>query len=70
MHQVKLFKGLESGCRDLEKEINDWLASENVRVINMFGNISPQSQGKGEALGSTGASVPSDIFITVLYEKD
>ena len=70
MHQVKIFKSLESACKDLEAEINAWLKEEEVRVIEIFGNIAPQSPGRGEALGASGATIPSDVFVTILYERN
>jgi hypothetical protein len=70
MHQVKMFKGSESDLAGVEKQINSWLAAENVRVINMIGNIAPQSPpppDKG-ALNITAYS-PSDILVVIQYEK-
>ena len=68
MHQVKLFKGVESELGHLESEINAWLGESGARVVNMFGNIAPQTM-KPE--GSAGASArmhpPSDLFVAVLY---
>ena len=70
MQKVKLFKGLESDIEGLEKEINDWLSESNSKVLNMFGNISPQTirpeAGTGGGLGRSYA--PSDILIVALYE--
>ena len=70
MHQIKIFKGLESELSALEKQINEWLAQGNPRVINIFGNISPQSvpvEDKNTALGK-GAFAPSDVLLIVHYE--
>lgn len=70
MHQVKMFKGSESDLGGLEKQINTWLAGENVRVINMSGNIAPQSPpppDKGAL--NISAYPPSDVLVIIQYEK-
>ncbi len=69
MHQVKIFRGIESEVGALEKQINAWLAAENVRVVNIIGNIAPQSPPPDEKLGAIGASpwAPSDILVIVHY---
>ena len=70
MHQVKIFKGLESEVAILEKQINTWLANEAVRVIHISGNIAPQSPPP-DKLGSINQSpwAPSDLLVIVHYEK-
>jgi len=70
MHQVKMFKGSESDLPALEKQINSWLAGEGVRVINMSGNIAPQSPPAPEK-GSLGLSShpPSDVLVIIHYDK-
>lgn len=70
MHQVKIFKGLESDLAGLERQINGWMASEGVRVINIIGNVAPQSPPPEKA-GSINLSPfpPSDILIIVHYDK-
>lgn len=69
MHQIKLFKSIESEISDLEREINAWLAESGATVINVFGNIAPQTivQSSGGAGGRTFAA--SDLFLAVVYEK-
>ena len=71
MHQIKLFKGLETDLPGLEKEMNEWLAKSGARVINMFGNLAPQKDETQP--DDTGVAhslyLPSNIFIAVLYEK-
>lgn len=70
MQQVKMFKGSESDLPALEKQINTWLAGAAVRVINMIGNIAPQSPPPPEK-GSLGLSSfpPSDVLVIIHYEK-
>ena len=70
MHQIRLFKNVETSIRDLEKEINDWLKQSKCRVVQVTGNIAPQS-GRGEAPSTMGAPRQfgaSDVLIAVVYE--
>jgi hypothetical protein len=69
MHQVKIFKGIESNLAGLEKEINTWLAETNARVVQVFGNLAPLSGERNE--GNSLAAYPyvaSDVMMVVLYE--
>lgn len=70
MQQIKIFKGLESNLPALEKDVNDWLAVEKVRVIQMLGNLAPLSGERNE--GNSLAAYPyvaSDVLLVVLYER-
>ena len=70
MQQIKIFKSIESDVSDLERDINAWLKESGARVVNVFGNIAPQTISDPEkARGSRGFS-PSDVLIAVLYETD
>jgi len=71
VHQVKIFKSIESELPRLENDINAWLQRENARVISITGNISPQSpqsDGSGASIKSS-AWAPSDVLVIVHYEK-
>jgi hypothetical protein len=69
MHQVKIFKGIESNLTGLEKEINVWLAETNARVVQVFGNLAPLSGGRNEGNSlSAYPYVASDVMMVVLYE--
>jgi hypothetical protein len=71
MHQVRIFKGIESNLNGLEQEVNHWLSANDVRVIQMFGNLAPQSGERTEA--NSLAAYPylaSDVLLVVLYETD
>jgi hypothetical protein len=71
MQQIKIFKGVESETGALEAEVNRWLAESNARVINMFGNIAPQSQSTAQSgTLSTSVFAASDVFLVILYEKE
>ena len=65
MQQIKIFKSIESELSSLEDEINSWMTEQNVTVINIFGNIAPQSPS-GPGMGSFSSS---DVLVVVLYEK-
>lgn len=68
MQQVKLFKSTERDLTSLERSINEWLVESNAKVVQMFGNIAPQSLGE-EVDVRKGTFAPSDLFIAILYEK-
>ena len=69
MQQIRIFKSIESDIGELEREINGWLQESGVTVINVFGNIAPQTVN-AEGAGATGrAFSPSDILMVVLYES-
>ena len=60
MHQVKFFKGIESEVSELQAEVNAWLAESGANVVNMFGNIAPQTTKPEGATagGSSGSRLP------------
>jgi len=70
MHQVKLFKGLESDYERLEREINAWIRETGARIISVTGNIAPQTKQSENKTGALGPSIypPSDLLLIVLYE--
>ena len=71
MHQIKTFKGLESDLTGLEHEVNQWLAQSRVKVVQIIGNIAPQSiapSAKGSGLTTT-EFASSDVLFVVVYEK-
>ena len=75
MQQIKFFKGVEADLTTLERDVNGWLKSNGVKVLNIFGNIAPQSSretGQASMFGKPGdggrAFAASDVFIAVLYE--
>ncbi len=78
MYQVRIFSGSEDDTATLERQINDWLWDTGVRVVQVFGNMSPQAVVRGEEKSTPipGAAsdskrarfAPSDLVIVVLYE--
>ena len=69
MHQIKLFKSIEPDVSVLEQEINDWLTESGAKVVNVFGNIAPQTSKETSLASSMGrAYAPSDLFVAIVYE--
>lgn len=69
MHQIKIFKGVEADLQTLESEVNAWLADTSADVLQVFGNIAPQSMPK-DALSqglTQGSFAPSDVLLVVVY---
>jgi len=69
VQQIKIFKSIESDISSLESEINSWLQESGVKVINIFGNIAPQTVNADSTAASSRAFSPSDVFMVVVYEK-
>jgi hypothetical protein len=72
MQQIKIFKGIENELSILEREVNEWLVESGAKVLQIFGNLAPQSippTAKSSGL-STSEFAPSDALIVVLYEKE
>ncbi len=68
MQQVKIFKSVESEIEVLEEEINSWLAKSGVKLINLIGNIAPQTTTGASPGGGLEAFSASDILVIVTYE--
>ena len=69
MQLVKLFTGLEGETHQLAEEINGWIKETGVKVLQVSGNIAPQSTGGGPTIeGLPSGRPPSDLFVIVLYE--
>lgn len=71
-----MFMGLEGETNALSKEINDWIRQSGANVLQISGNIAPQSSG-GSGLGGglpgtslASGRVPSDVLVIVLYEEN
>ncbi len=67
MHQIKLFKGVEGALGELEADVNAWLKNLKGEVVNISGNIAPQSQAAGEAMGLGKGFSPSDVIVVIHY---
>ncbi len=63
MRQVKIFKTIESELWNVEKEINNWAQESGAQIVNVIGNIAPQTGGS-----ASHGFASSDILIIVLYE--
>ena len=70
MQQIHFFKSTENDLSALQSEMNAWLRSNPVRVVQIFGNIAPQTVATEDAgTGLTkSAFAPSDVLVAVLYE--
>ncbi len=69
MHQIKLFKGIEGALSELEAEVNEFLKSVQGEVINISGNIAPQSNtSTGETRGLGTGLPPSDVIVVIHYK--
>jgi hypothetical protein len=68
VHRIKLFKGVESEIAELEHEINQWLAASEARIVQVFGNIAPQTIGSGKTGSATRIFDQSDVLIAVVYD--
>lgn len=69
MQQLKFFKGLETDLEALEDEINKWIRDAKVRIVNIFGNLSPQSMtGEGTRNLSRPGFASSDVLLVIVYE--
>jgi hypothetical protein len=69
VQQIRIFKSIETDVSILESEINGWLQESGVNVINIFGNISPQTVTSGSSAIDRRAFSPSDVLMVVVYEK-
>lgn len=75
MQQIKIFKGIENDTLALEREVNTWLKNHSVKVLNVFGNLAPQSYQGGGTPSILGAErtagkafAASDVMLVVVYE--
>jgi hypothetical protein len=60
---VKMFKTIESELWSMESEINKWVEETGANIIQVSGNIAPQTGG-----ASTQGFSASDVLVVVLYE--
>ena len=70
MRQIKIFKGSETDLPHLEESVNRWIRENGVEVVQVFGNIAPQTvfpDANRSILHKT-AYTPADVFIVVVYE--
>lgn len=70
VNQIKIFKGLEDDTSTIEHDVNEWLSENKVRVIQIFGNVAPQTLAP-ETVKNTLSKTnhpPSDVLLVVLYE--
>ena len=63
MRQVKVFKGVETELWNLEGEINKWVEESGATIVQITGNIAPQTPSSNAA-----GFASSDVLVVVLYE--
>lgn len=70
VRQIKIFKGSETDLPHLEESVNRWIAENQVEVVQVFGNIAPQTvfPDANRAVLHKTAYTPADILIVVVYE--
>ena len=68
MQQVKIFKSIESEIPAMEEEINAWLSESGARVVQMSGNIAPQTQVENSLGGGGSSFSSSDVILMIVYE--
>ena len=76
MQQIKIFKQDEDEIHLLERKINEWLRQSKAKVVNIFGNIAPQTTThvtEDTAIGVAFSNpsdqiVASDVLLVVVYE--
>ena len=64
MQQIKIFKSIESELGSLENEINEWISDQSVKIVEIFGNIAPQSH----STPGMGSFSSSDVLVVIVYE--
>lgn len=72
MHQIKLFKSIETNIPNLETQMNEWLAQSGAQVLHIFGNIAPQTglvDQTSPGYITKSPHGPSDVLVAIVYEK-
>lgn len=71
MQQIKLFVGPESEVGSMEENVNAWLREHDVEIVQVFGNIAPQTPAYlATKVEQTGRRFhPSDVFLAIVYRK-
>ncbi len=63
MRLVKVFKTIESELWSMETEINKWVEETGAQIVQITGNIAPQT-GSSSMQGFSA----SDVLVVVLFE--
>ena len=63
MRLVKMFKTIESELWSMENEINKWVEDTGATIVQVTGNIAPQT-GSASVQGFSA----SDVLVVVVYE--
>lgn len=65
VQQIKIFKGIDSELPEFEKQINRFIRKNDIKVLQITGNLSPSS---GESGGPLHAFTASEVMVVILYE--
>lgn len=69
MQQIKIFMALETDAPKLESQVNEWLrANPKARILQISGNVAPQTETKYTGGGLSGGGGASDLLLILLYE--
>lgn len=68
MHQIKIFKSVDTELPELERQVNRWIRKTGVRVISINGNLS--GSGGSQPTGPLSSFAAGDVMIIVHYEVD
>lgn len=58
---VRTFKGYEDKTLDLDKAVNDWIAMNAVKIVDIRPSLSHENGGRATS---------GDLLYTVLYESE
>lgn len=67
MQQIKIFVGLEADADNFERRVNDWIRTSRAKILQITGNIAPQTE-TAKMGGLSGAGGSSDVILYILYE--
>lgn len=68
MLQVKIFKNLEFHYDETAEELNNWIRENQIDVVDIRVQLSPQSPGAGAPVG--GDHEESDLLCYVVYRAE
>ena len=68
MHQIKIFKSVDTELAEMEHQINRWMRKSGARIVSITGNLASQPSAGGATPMSSFAA--GDVLVIVLYEID
>lgn len=64
MRLIKIFKGNEEQTDELQQEVNNWITSTGAKLLDITGNIAPQSPMSHP----NARPMPSDVLLIATYQ--